>query len=170
MSLSPTIERDRWGLVAKKLIEYRNDLRFLGGSVSDNGIRDTDEQKDCYRRAAQALGPAIAEALHHQEQLTKQIEASYPKLPPREPITDEQFEAIGRECANDPTFTGHERQGRPATNIEMSAWLNYEADSCVSFVRAFMAWLDQVNEQTGLEAVASRLSVPCSISSEYSNV
>lgn len=54
----------RWGFVAKTLIDSRNWLLSLASE--DSGRVDTPAQKECYRRAARALGPAISEAVNEQ--------------------------------------------------------------------------------------------------------
>lgn len=66
-------------------------------------------------------------------------------------------------CGGEPTPDGYCFGLGPCTR-------HHEVQSCVTFVAGFLAWLDQINEQTSLAAVAVRLSDSSPFTSEVSNV
>lgn len=65
-------------------------------------------------------------------------------------MTDEDLLQLGAEVANDPTLGGMCRQGRPLTNVEMSALLRWHkepsqrlAESAVGFCQRLLNWLKE---------------------------
>lgn len=198
------ISAGRWGMVAKRLIEYRDYLRLLAGEEA--GTRDAPEHKACYGRAARSLGPCIAEAVQSQKSLTNKIDEQTQKMPDIVALTDAEMYELGMAVALDPTLGDMSRQGRPLTNIEGMACRFYhlkeaykrierdgccgscpdaegycpevagkcrraeQADSCTRFVRSYLRWLEEINEEAALAAVAARLGDGCPLASEVCNV
>lgn len=121
--MSPDIIAARWGLVAQTLIGYRKHLNWLAGDECP--YKNLPQHKDCYRRAARLLGPAISEAVNEQRKLRELLTAAYPPPVIPDPPTDEQLTDLGNEIAADPTAAGMKRQGRPLTNLEMAATLEH---------------------------------------------
>lgn len=146
-----------WGLVMAELIKQRAFLNRLASEERGCG----DEHRDCYRRAARALGPVISYAESEKRKLDDVLAALERELwPPREAISDEELLRLGREVCEDPTHKAQMRQGRPLTNIEMVAVIHWlDEDPPLRFARELVAWLDSIEEETALAAVTARLNV-----------
>lgn len=196
--MSPEITASRWAMVASTLIRKRDELRWLTQAGEDCGVYNTPEQRALYDRAANALGPFIAEAMRNKREIDQQIEAKRPKAPEYISLTDAEFAELGAAMAANPTeitsnIDGlaflHERDRQKREAIARDGCCggeatadgvcygigkcprHFEAQSAVNFVTGYLQWLDDLQEQSGLAAVAARLSVPCSlIDSEVSNV
>lgn len=195
MSATTDIPTLRWGTVAQTLIRHRDELLWLALPSDDNGVRDNQEQKDCYHRAARALGPAIAEAVKHRQSVEESFAA--PKPPPVEPISERDFHELGRQAqgksiqdmgnlealacvnyANDELRKKRDREGC-CGGEPMADGVCYgiglcprvaEAARAEAFIHGFMEWLDQIQDESALAAVAARLSVAPSLEIGVDNV
>lgn len=146
-----------WGDCAKTLIDKRDHLREM---ATCDWRRDPEEVRECYRRAASALGPVIHQAVAAQKRLKDRIAELEPPPPPVPPLlTDEEMLALGKEVEEHPTFENMCRQGRPMTNQEMSAVLMWTNKDCLSrFMYRFIDWVAQANAETALAGDTVRLS------------
>ena len=114
------------------------------------------------------------------------------RLPPAQCYTDEKWTELGQQMAANPQaittniegkayldYTNDQRRllrdrygccGEEASDDGYCFGLglctrHHEIQSCVTFVAGFLAWIDQLSEQAGLAAVASRLSDSSPLSS-----
>ena len=164
-------------------------------------VKHHGETLEFLNQAASSLSRFVSEAMKRRDEANAELNRVHAILLPKPdctPLTDQEFADLGERMAANPkaitsntegaAFIAHldkirvEKIDREGCCGEKPSADGYcfgfgkcprfeEIERCERFVSDYLAWLEQINEQSGLAAVAARLCVESPvIESELSNV